>query len=151
MIAEARNQIFAFNALKQMLQQGYTRIRIPEVYRVIEKDDIIYLVMEYIHGETLKDLLTKDIADDSLRGKYEQIAKAIKLLLSIKVPENAVPGPVRCGIIKHPIFKDTVASIEYASVDELQRHLTFVSFSKTNPRIRLTTLLGCRGTNGEYC
>lgn len=129
MAAETRNQIFASKALKQMPPRECAGIRIPEVYRVIEKDDIIYLVMEYVSGETLEELLAKDVSDDYLQEKYAQITKAIKLLLSINVPQNTVPGPVGGGIIKHPLFKDTVASIEYASVEELQRHLKLVSLS----------------------
>jgi hypothetical protein len=41
--------------------------------------------MEDANGETLKELLAKDISEDYLREKYEQIAKEIELLLSINV------------------------------------------------------------------
>jgi len=125
-MSEILNQEFAFSALKSMPEQKTANILIPEIYRVFEQDKVVYIVMEYVAGETLKELLDRKLSHDQLQEYYNKIAQAIKLFLSFKVPDNIAPGPVGGGIIKHPLFKYTVASIEYASVDELQTHVNNV-------------------------
>jgi len=84
----------------------------------------VYIFMEYVNGKTLKEFLEEGISPNQLQECYNQIAKAIKLFISIKALDSVAPGPVGGGIIKHPLFKDTVASIEYASIDDLQQHIT---------------------------
>ncbi|KAG4429683.1 hypothetical protein IFR05_014838 [Cadophora sp. M221] len=76
--------------------------------------------MEYVQGQTLKELLDQDILHDLY---FNQISKAMKLFLSFEVPDNATPGPIGGGTIRHFFFKDTVALIEYSSVDALQYHV----------------------------
>ncbi|KAH6675107.1 hypothetical protein B0J14DRAFT_29184 [Halenospora varia] len=127
MMAEMLNQDFAFKALERMPQQKRAGIRVPKVYRVIEKAQIVYIVMEYVNGKTLKESLEEGISHDKLQDYYNQIAKAIELFISIKVPDGVTPGPVGGGIIKHPLFKDTIASIEYTSFDDLQQHVNNVA------------------------
>jgi len=145
MMAEMLNQDFAFNALEGMPQQRRAGIHVPKIYRVIEEGaDGVYIVMEYVNGKTLKELLEEGVSHDQLQEYYNQIAKAIELFLSIKVPDGVTPGPVGGGIIKHPLFKDTIASIEYNSVDELQQHVNNVGLQQYHTCIILTAgLLGC--------
>jgi serine/threonine protein kinase len=123
---EMRNQTFAFEELEKLQPQERHGIRIPQIYQVIEKDEMIYIVMEYVTGTTLTDLR----ADGSLASEqqkwYDQIEKAIVLFLAFKIPDQSPLGPVGGGIIKHPLFKRTVASLKYDSVNHLQEHLTRV-------------------------
>jgi hypothetical protein len=125
---EIRNQAFVFEILEQMPQEDRAGIRVPEIYRVVTRDYKVHIVMEYAHGETVKELLEKGTPDDQLEECFDQIAKAIKLFLSIKVHDGTPPGPVGGGLIRHPLFRDYVASMEYASVDELQKHVFNVRF-----------------------
>ena len=125
-MSEVANQKFAYNTLKSMPRQKTTNILIPQIYHVFEQDKVVYIVMEYVAGETLKELLDRKLSHDQLDECYNKIAQAIKLFLSFKVPDNTAPGPVGGGIIKHPLFKYTVASTKYASVDELQIHVNNV-------------------------
>jgi len=144
MIAEMLNQDFAFNALESMPQQRRAGIHVPKIYRVIEVATTVYIVMEYVNGKTLKELLEEGVSHDQLQEYYNQIAKAIKLFISIKVPDGVTPGPVGGGIINHPLFKDTIASIEYTSVDDLQQHVNNVGLQQYYTCIILTAgLLGC--------
>ena len=84
--------------------------------------------MEYVRGKTIRELLDKESVDTRLQECYTQVAQAIKLFLSIPIP-TAIPGPVGGGIIRHPLFKDTIASVEYSSVGHLQAHLTAVTLN----------------------
>lgn len=135
---EMRNQTFAFEELEKLQPHERNGIRIPQIYRVIEKDEIIYIVMEYVAGTTLTDLRANDSLASEQQKWYDQIAKAIALFLAFDIPDQSPPGPVRGGIIKHPLFKDTVASLKYESVKHLQEHLT---------RVR-SFRFGIYGTNG---
>jgi hypothetical protein len=128
--AEARAHDFAFRALEQIPQSEREGIRIPEIYRIFTIDDpsgesMVYIVMEYVPGKTLLQILC-DTPNQRLEHLYDHIAKAIKLLLSFEVPYDATPGPYGGGIIKHPLFKDYQANIEYSSVAQLQHHINKV-------------------------
>ncbi|KAL5331280.1 hypothetical protein ACEPPN_000810 [Leptodophora sp. 'Broadleaf-Isolate-01'] len=118
--SEISNQRFAFDALEALPKQERAGIRVPKIYRVLEKASTRYIIMEYVQGQTLDELLDQDILHDL---HFNQISKAIKLFLSFEVPVNATPGPIGGGIIRHPLFKDAIASIEYASVNALQGHV----------------------------
>ena len=62
----------------------------------------------------------------SLEHLYDHIAKAIRLFLFFEVPYDATPGPYGGGIIRHPLFKNYEASIEYSSVAQLHHHINKV-------------------------
>jgi serine/threonine protein kinase len=144
MMAEIFNQDFAFKALEGMPQDQRVGIRVPKIYRVIEEAATVYIVMEYVNGKTLKELLEEGISPAQLQECYNQIAKAIKLFTSIKAPNGIAPGPVGGGIIKHPLFKDTVASIQYASIHDLQKHVNNVGLQQQHIYVTLTAgFLGC--------
>ena len=129
-MAEMLNQVFAFDALECMPQQERAGILVPKIYRVIERAATVYIVMEYANGRTLKELLEESISHEQLQDYYNKIAKAIKLFISFKVPDDVTPGPVGGGIIKHPLFKDTIASIKYTSFDDLQQHVKNVGLQQ---------------------
>ncbi|KAH9212293.1 hypothetical protein DL95DRAFT_246645, partial [Leptodontidium sp. 2 PMI_412] len=101
-------------------------LHVPQIYRCIERGSMVYIVMEYIQGRTIHELL-KDFPEGLLEDKFDRISKAIDLLLSVRIPPNVAPGPVGGGTIKHPIFKDSTASTEYKSVNELQQHISRVA------------------------
>lgn len=121
---EARNQRFAFQALQQVPEEERKGIQIPEIYRVIETKSAVHIVMEYVPGKTLHELIEREgRVSKALDEPFNQIERALKLFLSFKVPDQVAPGPVGGGIIRHPIFKYFEASIEYSSVSELQDHI----------------------------
>jgi hypothetical protein len=129
--AEARTQDFAFRALEQIPQSDREGIRIPEIYRIFTDEhpsgnSMVYIVMEYVPGKTLLQILRDTPGSKSVEYLYDRIAKAIKLFLSFKVPDDATPGPYKGGIIRHPLFKDYEAAIEYSSVAQLQHHINKV-------------------------
>jgi hypothetical protein len=92
---------------------------------------MVYIVMEYVRGRILASLRTECEPESELEEKYEQIAKAIRLFLAFDIPDKTLLGPAGGGIIKHPLFKDTVASLQYESVEQLQEHLTRVRLYTT--------------------
>jgi hypothetical protein len=119
--AEAQSQDFAFRALERIPQPEREGVRIPEVYRIFtddyypSEDSMVYIVMEYVPGKTLLQILDEtpsETPSQRLEHLYDHIAKAIRLFLSFEVPYDATPGPYGGGIIRHPLFKDYEASIE---------------------------------------
>jgi serine/threonine protein kinase len=128
--AEAQTHDFAFRALERIPQSEREGIRIPEVYRIFTDDypsgqSMVYIVMEYVPGKTLLQIL-RDPPNQRLEHLYDHIAKAIRLFLSFEVPHDATPGPYGGGLIRHPLFKDYEANIEYSSVAQLQHHINKV-------------------------
>ena len=128
--AEARTHDFTFRALERIPQSEREGIRIPEVYRIFTDDypsgeSMVYIVMKYVPGKTLLQIL-RDTPNQRLEHLYDRIAKAIRLFLSFEVPHDATPGPYGGGLIRHPLFKDYQANIEYSSVAQLQHHINKV-------------------------
>ncbi|ROV92461.1 hypothetical protein VSDG_06670 [Cytospora chrysosperma] len=138
-MAEVKNQVYAYNALKAMPPDTTKGILIPEIYRTFESDGRFFIVMEYIPGMTLKQVQEQHDWESRRVTIIDSIARAIKLLMSIPVPPGQKPGPVGGGRIRHPLFKDDVSFGEYSSVDELEKHLNKVSTLrfKDSPTVRL--------------
>ncbi|KAH8587953.1 hypothetical protein B0O99DRAFT_601232 [Bisporella sp. PMI_857] len=113
---ELRNQIFAFEALEKSQPEERKDIRIPEVYRVIERKGRIYIVMEYAEGTTLVKYRDKGSLALEIQNYYKQIAKAIRLFLAFDIPDESSLEPVGGEFIRHPTFKDSIASIRSNSV-----------------------------------
>lgn len=57
---EARNQEFTFQALQHVLEEKRRGIQIPEIYRVIKSESAVHIVMEYIPGKTLHELIERE-------------------------------------------------------------------------------------------
>lgn len=125
-MAEVKNHEYAYRVLKAMPPDQTRGIIIPEIYRTFESGKRVFIVMEYIPGRTLKEL--QEQQDWNSRGGIciDSIARAVRLLMSIPAPPGQQPGPVGAGRIRHPLFKDSLSSFEYASVDELEEHLNNV-------------------------
>ncbi|KAH7153356.1 hypothetical protein EDB81DRAFT_882294 [Dactylonectria macrodidyma] len=132
--SEARTHQFAYDSLQKVPPQDRQGIRIPEIYRVIQTaDDYTYIIMEYIRGKTLAKVMEdREHFKDAHLYYYENTERAMKLFLAFPVPENATPGPYGGGIIRHPLFKDYQAPIEYDSVGMLEKHLNKVSTVVSN-------------------
>ncbi|KAI0382542.1 kinase-like domain-containing protein [Hypomontagnella monticulosa] len=131
-LGEARMQTLAYDYLSGMDPSMRRNVRVPEVYRTIEWDGKIYIVMEYVNGKSLmEDVVIDDTVYDSL---MDQLAYAIQLLLSFPVSADTPPGPAGGGQIRHTIFKDQEASIDYNSVEEIERHFNNIIESKGDQR-----------------
>lgn len=139
--SEARTQQWAFDALKMKVPPEERRhIHIPEIYRVFEFDEWTYILMEYIPGKTLLQIMENWQAYSELADKYaDQIAAGLRLLLSLPVPEDAAPGPVGGGLVRHALYQDHRAPIEYDSVDMMEKHLNKVATMITDkaPTVKL--------------
>lgn len=127
-LAEARNQTFAHDALQQLPPEQRQGIHVPEVYRTIRIGNLVFIIMEYVPGRTLAQMITEDGESWEVirEAVTDKIAQGMRLLISLPVPCDAKPGPVGGGIIRHPIFKDCEAATEYDSIDILERHLNKV-------------------------
>ncbi|KAG8158631.1 hypothetical protein KVR01_011753 [Diaporthe batatas] len=128
--AELRNQEYVFEALKAMPPNQTQGILVPEIYSTFEYGERFFIVMEYIPGRTLAQLVRQPGWESQETSLSNSIARAIRLLMSIKPPSGQKPGPVGGGYIRHPLFKDHMSYLEYSSVDELEAHLNKVSTLK---------------------
>ncbi|KAH6999729.1 kinase-like domain-containing protein [Ilyonectria destructans] len=138
--SEARTHQYAYDALQRVPEQDRQGVRIPEIYRIIETENSTYIIMEYIRGRTLAKVMEDESVFVQTRFYYyDRIERALKLLLSFPVPKGAAPGPFGGGIIRHPLFKDYRAPIQYDSVDMLEKHLNKVSttLNQDAPKVTL--------------
>lgn len=127
--SEARTQQFAFEALEKMSPARREGVRVPEVYRVFSSHGRTYIIMEFVPGKALREIMkeqTKTSFYKMVNPLFDKIARGIELLLSIPAPNDAKPGPYGGGIIRHPLFKDFVATVEYDSVEMLEQHINKV-------------------------
>ena len=125
--AEARSHQFAYKELQKVPQYQRQGIYVPELYRVINLPKETVMLMEYVEGHTLKTIYRDwDAFEKDSEKYYTKIERAIRLFLTFPVPDDAPPGPVGGGIIKHPLFQGYLAPIVYESVELLQRHINKV-------------------------
>lgn len=128
-LAEVRNQTFVYDALQKLPPEARQGIHVPEVYRIMEIGHRLFIIMEYVPGRTLSKITEDEQYWETCREEViNKICQGMKLLISLPVPEDAKPGPVGGGIIRHPIFKDFEAAIEYDSIEMLERHLNKVCY-----------------------
>ncbi|OAA67918.1 Protein kinase-like domain protein [Niveomyces insectorum RCEF 264] len=139
---EARTQQFAYEGLEKMPPDKRHGIRVPRVLRLVENErGNGFIIMEYVHGETLKSILARPNSPTygDVQPYFDRISKALRLFLEIPVPADAKPGPCGGGIIHHTFYKDFEAAIEYESIDMLEAHLnklaTFIN--KAAPTLTL--------------
>ncbi len=134
---EAQTQQFAYNALEAMRLSNVVHHfipRIPKMLRLLESD-ILYIVMEYVHGSTLLEL-AKTKTWEEQQPYIKQIAESIDVLLTISIPPDAAPGPHQGGVIRHPVFKDGEAAKPFNSVLALQDHIDSMVTSPGPARFR---------------
>ncbi|KAK3940717.1 hypothetical protein QBC46DRAFT_449243 [Diplogelasinospora grovesii] len=82
-LGEADMQIFACEQLLAIPPDTRGKIRVPEVYRVIEHDDFVYIVMEYVHGQTLGALWRGSGKNMELREQLvAQVTNGISLFIN---------------------------------------------------------------------
>lgn len=132
MLAEVRNQTFVYDALQKLPPEARQGIHVPEVYRTMEIERRLFIIMEYVPGRTLAKITENEQYWETCREEViNKICQGMKLLMSLPVPEDAKPGPVGGGIIRHPIFADFQAAIEYDSIEMLERHLNKVCYQNS--------------------
>lgn len=124
--SELQNHQYIFRALRDMPPDQTRGIHIPEIYRTLESDNKFFIIMEYIPGSTLGQLLDQKGGESWQGALTNSIARAMKLLMSIPVPPGQKPGPVGGGLIRHSLFKDDTSYSVYSSVKELEDHLNIV-------------------------
>lgn len=125
-MAEVKNHDYAFRALKAMPPNQTQGIFIPEIYRTFQSGNRVFIIMDYIDGKTLTQLQEQQDWESQHDTIINNIARAIRLLMSIQPPPGQKPGPVGGGHIRHPLFKNDRAFGEYSSVEELEKHLNKV-------------------------
>jgi hypothetical protein len=117
---EVTSQMMAYRGLQQL----QSSVRIPKVYYTCKYKWVTYIVMEYIPGKTMEQLL------EELPSKKQDICNLVAFglqeLLRIPVPPNARPAAINGGRIWHPLFDECRAPLEYQNVSELEAHLNEV-------------------------
>ncbi|KAK3938080.1 hypothetical protein QBC46DRAFT_390909 [Diplogelasinospora grovesii] len=125
-IPEARTHRYAFRMLQQVPEEQRRNIYIPEIYRCIAHLQRAYIVMEYVRGRTVAEVRAESpLAVRALAGgqrNLDMLDRAIKLLLSLPVPEDALPGPYGGGLIRHPMFPASRSPWYYRSINEMENH-----------------------------
>ncbi|KAG8168742.1 hypothetical protein KVR01_001491 [Diaporthe batatas] len=148
---EMRNHEFAFNALRARQQQAAQEglvVCVPEIFRNFEHRGFYFLVMEFVPGKTLRQILKddKDLGagqvDHSMLFKH--IAEGIRLLICVKAPPGSKPGPVGGGFIRHPFFRDLEAPTPYRDIEMMETHLNKILKHRTrrSPKPTPTISLG---------
>jgi len=114
-LSEARTQDWVSNTVND---DPRLNLRVPWVYMAFEIRlsgmSIWHIVMEYID------------APDCDANDFELAANAVQSLIGLKA-QDAVPGPVGGGFIKHPFFPDDWCSnYAYDTVANLSKHINFI-------------------------
>ncbi|OAX81501.1 hypothetical protein ACJ72_04159 [Emergomyces africanus] len=115
---EAANQKHAY------LHSRGTKMNVPKVYRYFTKSNIGYLVMEFIDGISLENIMLQENPE-----VIRNLAEAIHAFAT-KIPPD-FPGPRNCGIPRGYLFSEDGAGKSLNSMKSLNSWL--------GERARLTT------------
>lgn len=122
-LTEARTQHYVAKEISKYNASagpaGTAPVRVPAVYRVLEANYKLYIIMEFIDGRVCTNTTTD--------GKAVGAALSF-LFANIPVPEGqrGRPGPPGGGLICHNFFVDRESAVQYPSVDMLAAHINRV-------------------------
>ncbi|KAF2811044.1 uncharacterized protein BDZ99DRAFT_385390 [Mytilinidion resinicola] len=125
-----RNEVPAQMMAYHGLQQLQSPVRVPKVYYTCRYMHVSYIVMEYIPGKTMGQLLKEH--PTRKQDICNLVAFGLQELLRIPVPPDARPAGIDGGAIRHPLFDDSTAPLDYQNVSELD------TSKRGNPWIRIT-------------
>ncbi|KIO18926.1 hypothetical protein M407DRAFT_31401 [Tulasnella calospora MUT 4182] len=91
-------------------------LQAAHVFHEFEKDDVVYIVMEEIQGETVEQL-------GSLGVAVERIGRALDEFIRIPPPDGSAIGPLDGSLMEHPMFPDVKAATHYGSKAALGDHI----------------------------
>lgn len=117
------SQLMAYDGLKKL----QSSVQIPKIYYTCCYGHARYIVMDYIPGKTVSELL--DELPTRKQDIFNLVAFGLQELLHIPVPTEALrrPAAVNGGRIRHILFDDTESHVDYQNVKELEAHLNEVS------------------------
>lgn len=129
--AEGDTQRLAFDWVSRQCRKDNGNIYIPEVFKIFSRGGLTFLIMQLIGASTIRTFRNQFEPQHWIDEKsryYDLVVEGIQLLRRMPVPDDATPGPYTSSkrIIKHMLFKDQSAPIEYGSIGELQDHLNRV-------------------------
>ncbi|RDL39523.1 Uncharacterized protein BP5553_03863 [Venustampulla echinocandica] len=130
--AEGDMQRLAFGWLStEQEKKPHCNVYIPEVYKIFSRHGVTFIVMQFIEASSIQDIakqLGTQHWEDRKSKYYDLIAEGIQLLRGMPLPSDPTPGPRTSSrrIIKHMLFKDHEAPVEYDTIEELQDHLNRV-------------------------
>lgn len=120
--SEVPSQMMAYNGLQQL----QSPVRVPKVYYTYRYLSVSYIVMDYIPGQTMGQLLKEHPARQQDISKL--VAFGLEELMRIPVPPGSRPAAVDGGGILHPLFDMCMAPLDYENVSELETHLNEVTW-----------------------
>lgn len=126
---EVPAQMMAYRGLQKL----QSRVRIPKVYYTCSYKWVTYIVMEYIPGKTMGQLLKEHPTEK--QNICNLVAYGLEELLRIPVPPDARPAAINGEKIWHCLFDDQQAPLEYQNVSELETHLNEVTSPAIAPCI----------------
>ncbi|WEW60613.1 hypothetical protein PRK78_006100 [Emydomyces testavorans] len=108
----------AYNELRRL----QSTVRIPGVYYACRIGILVYIVMEYVQGETAETLLNCARDEAAKEHVYRKMCFGLNELLRIPVPQKSRPQAVNGDRIRNMIFEDAQAPRHYQTVEQLEQH-----------------------------
>lgn len=77
-------------------------VSVPQVYHYFQRDDRVYIIMEYIEGQNLQQYIHDN--PSQLERWDDAVCEAIRSLWEFPVPDDAKPGPLGGGVPNGPMW-----------------------------------------------
>jgi hypothetical protein len=129
--AEGDMQRLAFDWLNTERCNTRCNIYVPEVYKIFSRRGLTFIIMQFVEARSIQDLAKQAGSQEweDFKTPYcDLIVEGIELFRRMPLPGDPIPGPRTSSrrIIKHMLFKDQEAPVEYDTIEELQDHLNRV-------------------------
>ena len=122
------NEVLAHTMAYEGLVEIKSDIRIPAIYFACRHGRTTIIVMEYIRGTSVRDVL--EGANESKKNEITgRVASALSALVQVplKGQQPCRPAAIDGGYIRHTVFLEVEAPRHYENVDQLEQHINLVS------------------------
>lgn len=121
------NEVVAQDMAYHELRRRGSPVRAPAVFYAFEYYYRVYIVMEYIQGDTICKCLEEAKSQAEREHIIDEVALGLTELHRIPIASGSRPAAVDGSCIRHALFDEQKAPRHYENVDQLEVHLDEVS------------------------
>ena len=120
------NEVVAQDMAYHELRRLGSPVRAPAVFYAFQYDYRVFIVMKYIHGNTVSKRLEESQNHAEKEDIIDQVVLSLTELHRIPIPSGSRPAAVDGGYIRHALFDEQEAPRHYENVEQLELHLNEV-------------------------
>ncbi|KAI8944947.1 kinase-like domain-containing protein [Xylaria longipes] len=117
------NEVLAQDKAYHELRRLGSPVRAPAVFYAFRYESTVYIVMEYIPGNTARKCIEEAKTEEEKEHVINEVGLSLSELHRIPIASGSRPAAIDGGHIRHELFDEQEAPRHYENVDQLETHL----------------------------